>query len=64
MNFSKVGALVMYYLPYPKYLAVRATASYTVAGRNVGQTTSIMGGLMYTIFFTKDKSLKGLSSSN
>ncbi|HEY8936384.1 MAG TPA: hypothetical protein VIM65_14220 [Cyclobacteriaceae bacterium] len=64
MNFSKVGALVMYYLPYPKYLAVRATASYTIAGRNVGQTTSIMGGLMYTIFFTKDKSLKGLSSGN
>lgn len=55
MNFSKIGGLVMYYLPKPKNLAVRATAGYTVAGRNVGQSTTVMGGLMYTIFFTKKK---------
>jgi hypothetical protein len=55
MNFSKVGALVMYYLPFPKYLAVRASVNQTVAGRNVGESTTVMGGLMYTIFFTKNK---------
>jgi hypothetical protein len=55
MNFSKVGALVMYYLPWPKYLAARASVNYTVAGRNVGQSTTVMGGLMYTIFFSKNK---------
>jgi hypothetical protein len=58
MNFSKVGGLVMYYLPWPKYLAVRATASYTVDGRNVGQSTTVMGGLMYTFFFTKSRDFK------
>jgi hypothetical protein len=53
MNFSKVGALVMYYLPWPKYLAARASVNYTVAGRNVGQSTTVMGGLMYTLYFSK-----------
>ena len=51
MNAQRVGALVMYYLPWPKGLAVRGNVNYTLAGRNVGQTTSIMGGLMYTIRF-------------
>ncbi len=58
MNASKVGALVMYYLPFPKNLAVRLTGNYTVAGRNVGQTTSVTGGLMYTFFFTENKETK------
>ena len=48
MNFSKAGALLMYYLPRPKNLAVRASVSYTVAGRNVGEATTLMGGLLYT----------------
>lgn len=55
MNFSKVGALVMYYLPKPKGLAARVGYSYTVRGRNVGQTTSLMGGLLYTINFSKNQ---------
>ena len=54
-NSSTVNALVMYYLPKPKYLAVRASVGYTVAGRNVGQSTTIMAGLMYTFFFSKKK---------
>jgi len=53
MNAQRVGALVMYYLPWPKNMAVRASANYTVAGRNVGQTTSVMGGILYTIYFKK-----------
>jgi hypothetical protein len=51
MNAQRVGALVMYYLPWPKNFAVRAAYAYTVNGRNVGQTTSLMGGIMYTIRF-------------
>lgn len=51
MNANQVGGLVMYYLPWPKNMAVRAMVNHTVAGRNVGQTTSIMGGLLYTIYF-------------
>jgi hypothetical protein len=55
MNFSKVGGLVMYYLPWPKNLAARGVVNYTVAGRNVGQSTTLMAGLMYTFYFTKNK---------
>jgi hypothetical protein len=55
MNASKVGALVFYYLPWPANLAVRANASYVVTGRNVGQTTSLMAGFMYTFYFKKDQ---------
>jgi hypothetical protein len=51
MNANRIGALVMYYVPFIKNLGVRAAVNYTVAGRNVGQTTSILGGLMYTIRF-------------
>ena len=51
MNANRVGALVMYYLPFVKNLAVRGAVNYTVAGRNVGQTTTYMAGLMYTIKF-------------
>ncbi|HQQ97336.1 MAG TPA: transporter [Cyclobacteriaceae bacterium] len=53
MNASVMEALVMYYVPKPKGLAIRSSASYVVAGRNVGQTTSLMAGLMYTIDFGK-----------
>jgi hypothetical protein len=51
MNASRLSALVMYYLPKTKGLAVRAAVGYTVDGRNVGQATSVTGGLMYTFTF-------------
>ncbi|MEJ0056557.1 MAG: hypothetical protein WDN75_13435 [Bacteroidota bacterium] len=54
MNFSKTGALLMWYLPQPKNLAVRASISYTLDGRNVGQSTTLMGGLLYTFHFASD----------
>lgn len=53
MNFSKVGALVMYYLPFAKNVGVRGMVTQTIAGRNVGQSTTVMGGLLYTIYFKK-----------
>lgn len=55
MNYSKLGLLVMYYLPKPKNLAVRGAAMYTITGRNVGQSTTFMGGLLYTLHFAKQQ---------
>ncbi len=54
MNSSKVGALVMWGVPNVKNLALRAWGTYTVDGRNVGQSFSIMTGLMYHLDFSKD----------
>jgi hypothetical protein len=55
MNYSKGGALVMYYLPQPRGLAVRGSVMYTLDGRNVGQSTTLMGGLLYTFIFKKNE---------
>jgi hypothetical protein len=55
MNFSKVGGLVMYYLPKPRGLAVRGSYTTTVSGRNVGQSNTYMAGLLYTIKFSKSE---------
>ncbi len=41
MNYSKISALVMYYLPKPRGLAVRGSYTTTVAGRNVGKSEYI-----------------------
>jgi hypothetical protein len=53
MNFSKVDATIMYYVPKPKGLAIRSFIGQTISGRNVGQSTYFMGGLLYTIHFAK-----------
>ncbi len=53
MNFQKAGVLVMYYLSKPKNMAVRGSAMYTLAGRNAGQSTTFMAGLLYTFHFAK-----------
>jgi hypothetical protein len=47
MNFSKVGGMVM--IPLPKFdkFSVELAASYTLDGRNVGQSTTITTGLFY-----------------
>jgi hypothetical protein len=55
MNMIKTGALVMYYLPAPRGMAVRGSAHYTVAGRNAGQSTTLMAGVLYTIKFDKNQ---------
>jgi hypothetical protein len=54
MNANRIGALVMYYVPFIPNLGVRGAVNYTVAGRNVGQTTSLLAGLMYTIKFKQE----------
>jgi len=48
MNYSKVGASFLWNVPQVKNLAARVWGSYTVAGRNVGQSTSVIAGMMYT----------------
>lgn len=53
MNFSKVNAMVMYYLPKPRGLAVRGAYMTTVAGRNVGKSNTLLAGVLYTIHFSK-----------
>jgi Putative MetA-pathway of phenol degradation len=51
MNMSRLDALVMYYLPAPKNLAVRVSGMYAVGGRNVGQSTTLTAGLLYNFKF-------------
>ena len=51
MNAQRVGLLAMYYLPKPKNLAVRGSVHYTVSGRNVGQSTTYLAGILYTFNF-------------
>lgn len=51
MDFTRVEALVMYYLPKARRLALRAAVTQTVAGRNVGASTTVMGGMLYTFRF-------------
>lgn len=53
MNMSRLSALAMYYLPFHRQLAVRAMISQTIAGRNVGESTTFLGGLLYTFHFNK-----------
>lgn len=55
MNFVKLGVTARYYFPYPRGLSVEAMTSYTVLGRNVGQSTTYSAGLQYTFIFKKDK---------
>jgi hypothetical protein len=55
MNYTKVGALVMYYPKQVKHLALRAAGSFIVTGRNVGQSTSFTAGALYTLQFSKNQ---------
>lgn len=51
MNFSKAGALVQYWLPKARNLSIRLEATRTLDGRNVGQATTLTGGLLYIFHF-------------
>ena len=51
MNLSRVELLAMYYLPKSRRLALRAAVSTVIAGRNVGQSTAFLGGILYTFKF-------------
>jgi hypothetical protein len=49
MNFSKVSGHVMTPVPKIRSLSLKFAYGYTVRGRNVGQATSLTGGLLYTL---------------
>ena len=51
INFSKVGATVMYPVPGLHDLAFQFVFGYIVDGRNVGQSTSYSTALLYTMHF-------------
>lgn len=48
MNAFKAGAMLMYPVPKLRPLAVRLAVGHVFDGRNVGQTTTITTGLLYT----------------
>jgi hypothetical protein len=49
--YSKVDGLILYALPHPKNLSIKLEASHILSGRNVGQSTTLMSGLLYTFHF-------------
>lgn len=51
MDSSRLDALAMYYLKKPRNVVVRLGASYALSGRNVGQSTTLLAGLLYTFEF-------------
>jgi hypothetical protein len=55
MNFTKFGALVIYDVPRPKNFVLRGGVNYTLTGRNVGQSYTLMAGLLYTFHLSKVK---------
>ena len=50
MNFTQVGAAADYSVPW-RGLGIRVAAARVVSGRNVGQSTTLSGGLHYTLPF-------------
>ncbi|MCY1021106.1 transporter [Pyxidicoccus sp. MSG2] len=54
MNFSKVGAMISYFLPGLSGLALRGGADLTVSGRNVGASTALTAGLLYTFHLSSN----------
>ncbi len=46
MDFTRVDARVQYVLPMLKAMTVHAGASHVLTGRNVGQSTTVMGGIL------------------
>lgn len=47
MDYTNLGAVIHYYPSIVKGLGVHVSGSYVLTGRNVGQTTSIGGGVTY-----------------
>jgi outer membrane putative beta-barrel porin/alpha-amylase len=51
MDFARIDAMVMYRVPAPRNIGIRVGTSRIVSGRNVGQATTVTGGLFYTLHF-------------
>jgi hypothetical protein len=55
MNATRLGAYVKHELSVIQGLSIIATGNYVLAGRNVGQSTSVSGGFFYILDFNKKK---------
>lgn len=55
MNQTQVGANVKYTMKKIRNLELTGGVRYVVAGRNVGQATTINGGIFYLMNFTGDR---------
>ena len=62
MNATKVGANFKYEINAVRGLSVIASGNYVVAGRNVGQATTVEGGIFYIINFSKKAKKASLES--
>lgn len=62
MNATMIGANVKYTLKSFTNLAILAGANYTVAGRNMGQSTAFNAGFFYAFYF-KNKNKSTVASS-
>jgi len=49
MNFSRIGGMVSVPIPGLRTLAVQVQYGYTIAGRNVGQSSTLTTGLFYRL---------------
>lgn len=47
MNFSKLGAMVMYPIPGLRTLALQGSYAHVIAGRNVGRSQTFTAGVFY-----------------
>lgn len=56
MNATRLGVNFKYEIPAIRGLSVIGGGNYTIAGRNMGQATSVNGGLFYILNFTGKKS--------
>jgi len=55
MNATRFGANVKYTFPKIQELSLIGNTMFTLAGRNIGQATSMSAGVFYIIDFTKKK---------
>ncbi len=51
MNFARIGGMALVSVPKVERLGLQVAYAYTVAGRNVGQASTITTGLMYRLPF-------------
>jgi hypothetical protein len=58
MNMTTVGATIKYTLKSYTHLSLLAGGNYTVAGRNVGQTSAFNLGAFYAFYFKKSVQTK------
>ena len=63
MNATQIGTALKYTIPQYTNLALLAGYNYTIAGRNVGQTSSFNVGAFYALYFKKSSKPSSQSTS-